>query len=172
MGFTSNLFNQQPSKENALIDSRLRLSKGVFEVYFLHCSRTGPSCANGGRPPSLYKAAKLLKSAPNEINDHHVARSCPGGPGGSPPPSLSPPDGSTLRRRVPLGSKSHTPVTHQLTNQGREVSEVVATRRLVKFPARLIAQEIVRVQDARVSAPASRSRLFADGDILYSGSHV
>lgn len=58
---------------------------------------------------------------------------------------------ATPARRVPLGSKSHTPVTHQLTNQGREVSEVVATRRLVKFPARLIAQEIVRVQDARVS---------------------
>lgn len=144
MGFGSNLFNQQPSGENALIDSRLRLSKEVFEVYFLYCSQTGPSCAtNGGRPPSLYKAAKLLKSTPNEINDHHVARSCPGGPGGSP--------GSSLRQRVPLGSKSHTPVTHQLTNQGREVSEVVATRRLVKFPARLIAQEIVRVQDARVS---------------------
>lgn len=142
MGFSSNLFNRQPSKENAPIDFRLRSSKEVFEVYFLYCSRTGPCVTNGGRPPSLYKAAKLLKSTPNEINDHHVARSCPGA-------QVDPPE--ALRQRVPLGSKSHTPVTHQLTNQGREVSEVVATRRLVKFPAQLIAQEIVRVQDARVS---------------------
>lgn len=74
------------------------------------------------------------------------------------------PPGSPLRR-VPLGSKSHTPVTHQLTNQGREVSEVVATRRLVKFPARLIAQEIVRVQDARVK-PRLRAQGYSQMEIF------
>lgn len=53
-----------------------------------------------------------------------VARSCPGG-------QVDPPPGGGSPFRT---EKSHP--SHQLTNRGREVSEVVATRRLVKFPAR------------------------------------
>ena len=50
-----------------------------------------------------------------------------------------------------LHGRKVTPQSHQLTNQGREVSEVVGTRRLVKFPVHWLPRKLfVRVQDARI----------------------
>lgn len=67
------------------IDSKISSAE---EVPFFHCSAGGtvsrmvfplPSPRMEGAHHFCIKAAKLLKSIPNEINDRHVARSCPEG---------------------------------------------------------------------------------------------
>lgn len=76
--------------------------------------------------------ANLLESRPNEINEDQWRVAL--GPGGSLPRDYTP---VVPCLAVPCGriEKSH-PSRLVVTNQGREISELVRTRRLVKFPGR------------------------------------
>jgi len=74
------LIMQKRWKKNTLIASKFQILKYECLSY---CSAGGPFARGPFRMEGIHhlciKAAKLLKSAPNEINDRHVACSCPGG---------------------------------------------------------------------------------------------